>query len=62
MDDQLEAAIDDVGRDKVFALVHAVGWRYGHSIPKYVWWSAVVQLRKDRLSFDPQLAQERQNI
>ena len=41
MDKELEAAIDAVGRDKVFALMRANGWRHGDEPPKWAWWHAV---------------------
>ena len=41
IDTELEAAIDEAGRDRVFAIVRASGWTSGDSVPKYVWWDAV---------------------
>jgi hypothetical protein len=43
-DAALEAAINRVGRDKVFARSREVGWRYGDSPPKWVWWGIVAEL------------------
>ena len=40
-DDELENAIDEAGRDRVFALVGHWGWPFGSNPPKYVWWEAV---------------------
>lgn len=45
IDAQLETAIDNVGRDKVFALVKANGWKFGDAIPKFVWYEAVRMLQ-----------------
>ena len=40
-DAQLEAAIDRVGRDRVFMLALINGWRPGDAPPKFVWWNLV---------------------
>lgn len=42
-DDDLEAAIERVGREKVFGVARAAGW-YGSSPPKWVWWKIVREL------------------
>ena len=44
-DIELEAAIDEVGRHRVFDLMHYYGWNSYDAPPKYVWWQAVFQLR-----------------
>lgn len=43
-DSDLEAAIDEVGREKVFAFARQNGWNAGGA-PKWVWWKIVQQLR-----------------
>jgi hypothetical protein len=45
VDDELEKAIDEVGRDKVFQRAKEVGWRYGEDPPKWVWWGIIAELR-----------------
>lgn len=37
-DDALERAIDEAGRDKVFALARASGWDGYMAVPKAYWW------------------------
>jgi hypothetical protein len=51
MDKDLEAAIDAVGRERVFALVTRYGWR-GASVPKFVWWLAVDTIRLSDIPAD----------
>lgn len=46
MDHDLEAAIDQAGRANVFAIVRNAGWCGYDSPPKWVWWMAVLQVRK----------------
>lgn len=46
MDKELEAAIDEVGRDKVFAHARALGWGSTKTPPKHVWWGIIHQIRK----------------
>lgn len=46
MDQELEKAIDEVGREKVFQRAREVGWRYGDDPPKWVWWGIVAELRQ----------------
>ena len=41
----LEAAIDSVGRDRVFDRAVALGWRHGDPPPEWVWWGIVDSLR-----------------
>lgn len=48
MDEELEKAIDEVGRDGVFRRAKEVGWRYGNPPPKWVWWGIVAELRQQR--------------
>lgn len=45
MDDELEAAIDEVGREAVFLRAAQVGWLPGSNPPKWVWWEIVRDLR-----------------
>jgi hypothetical protein len=42
--DELEAAINEVGRDRVFAMARALGWG-DTTPPEFVWWSIVDKLR-----------------
>lgn len=44
-DAELENAIDEVGRDKVFAFALVNGWPPGSCPEKYVWWQIVRELR-----------------
>lgn len=46
LDADLEAAIDSVGRDRVFDYAKHIGWSSYDSIPKFVWWGIVNQLRQ----------------
>ncbi len=43
MDAKLEKAIDDIGREKLFAFVRSLGWT--SPPPKWVWWGAIAELR-----------------
>ena len=45
MDEVLEKAIDEVGRDRVFARARAHGWVTHAAPPKWVWWGIVTELR-----------------
>ena len=45
MDKELEEAIDQVGRVKVFDLAALNGWFPPNSPPKWIWWGIVRQLR-----------------
>ena len=45
-DDDLESALDEVGRDKAFARARAAGWSTYSPPPKWVWWQIVDQMRK----------------
>lgn len=44
MDQELEKAIDDAGRDRVFDLMRANGW--SGPLPKWMWWEAVRMVRE----------------
>lgn len=37
MDHELEALIDQAGRDRVFDAALQAGWLSGHPVPKWVW-------------------------
>ena len=52
MDKALEAAIDDAGRDKVFALMRASGWTGADAPPKWVWQQAVYEVRKAKMEME----------
>lgn len=41
----LEKAIDEVGRDLVFARAKSHGWNAGDGPPEWVWWGIVQELR-----------------
>jgi hypothetical protein len=41
----LERAIDDVGRDRVFAKARELGWNSGDMPPLFVWFGIVKELR-----------------
>lgn len=43
-DEELEKAIDDVGRDRVFDRAEAHGWN-DMTPPRWVWWLIVKELR-----------------
>ena len=45
IDRKLEAAIDAVGRDRVFAMALAYGWNSLDWPPKWVWWRIVEEVR-----------------
>jgi hypothetical protein len=45
MDYELEKAIDDVGREKVFQLAREYGWGNDQAPPSCVWWGIVNELR-----------------
>jgi hypothetical protein len=45
MDYELEKAIDDVGREKVFQLAREYGWGNDQAPPSCVWWGIVNDLR-----------------
>jgi hypothetical protein len=44
----LEKAIDEVGRDRVFARAEAHGWPRGGGAPQWIWWGIVQDLRENR--------------
>ena len=43
-DEQLEAAIDAVGRQRVFVRAKQYGWNQWDLPPKWVWWYIVGEL------------------
>lgn len=52
--DVLETAIDEAGRELVFSIMRAAGWRIYDLPPRWVWWEAVkhadqivVEIRRD---------------
>jgi len=45
MDEQLEMAIERVGRQRVFAMAKVNGWTAADQIPKYIWWGIVLELQ-----------------
>ena len=47
MDEELEAAIDAVGRDRVFARAQSYGWNRFNVPPKWVWWCVVRELQQE---------------
>lgn len=47
MDEELEKAIDEVGRDRVFDRAAAYGWPRGSGAPKWVWLGIVAELKMD---------------
>jgi hypothetical protein len=59
MDNDLEAAIDRVGRGKVFDHARALGWKPNDTPPKSVWWGIVADVEAGRgLTFsEPSLCQ-----
>jgi len=44
-DEALEKAIDEIGRDRVFARAQSHGWLAGDAPPKWVWWGIVHELK-----------------
>jgi hypothetical protein len=54
LDQELESVIDDIGRDAVFDRAREVGWRYGDTPPKWVWWGIVAELREKKRRVDGQ--------
>jgi len=51
-DEELESAIDRVGRAQVFSMAKAYGWSSQDSPPKYVWWEIVRQIEYDEKTKD----------
>lgn len=47
MDADLEKAIDDLGRERVFGRARAIGWTAEMMVPKWVWWGIVAELRSE---------------
>lgn len=50
VDHELEDAIDDAGRNEVFALAEANGWSASNPPPKSLWWEIVRQVRARKTS------------
>ena len=48
VDFELEKAIDEVGRDRVFDCARSAGWGEHSHPPKYVWWSIIAELRLNK--------------
>lgn len=46
-DPELEKAIEEIGRNRVFAEAEKSGWRRGDVPPKFVWWGLVHKLRQE---------------
>jgi hypothetical protein len=44
MDEALEKAIDEVGRDRVFMRARSHGWSSVNMPPTWVWWGIVQEL------------------
>ena len=40
-DANLEAAIENAGRARVFSIIQSHGWEAGTPLPKWMWWEAV---------------------
>lgn len=50
-DQDLEAAIEGVGREKVFERAAAIGWAaVSEAPPKWVWWAIVRELEAGNLT------------
>lgn len=47
MNEALEKAIDDAGRDKVFARARSYGWDSGGA-PEFIWWGIVREVKENR--------------
>lgn len=45
MNEELERAIDEVGRDRAFMRAESHGWMRGSAPPEWVWWGIVQELR-----------------
>lgn len=45
-DEELEKAISEAGRDKVFALARANGWDGYMAVPKGYWWDFCRQAKE----------------
>lgn len=45
IDNELETAIDAIGRDRVFDRARALGWSVAVTPEKWVWWGIVEELR-----------------
>lgn len=44
-DNDLERAIDEVGRERVFSRAREMGWGHYAAPPAFVWWGIVAELR-----------------
>ena len=49
MNQELEKAIDEVGRDRVFARANSYGWENGAGAPEWVWWGIVNEVRENKV-------------
>ena len=52
VDEGLEAALDDVGRQQAFDMANASGWSSANPPPKFIWWQIIHELMKRRGDFD----------
>lgn len=50
MDEELEMAIDETGRERVFAAARTLGWSPRNCPPKWVWWSIIAEVRTEMAS------------
>lgn len=50
-DEQLEAFIDAVGRDAVFARARAYGWSVGNKPPKWVWGEICHEIMQEKMAW-----------
>lgn len=48
MNEQLEKAIGEVGREKVFARAVSYGWPSGSGAPEWIWWGIVQEIRDNK--------------
>ncbi len=46
MDKELEKAIDDAGREAVCNVIRANGLSANDSVPEWIWWTAVRQVKE----------------
>jgi hypothetical protein len=49
VDEELERAIDEVGRDRVFARARRRAWEPGSALPPWVWWGIVYELTLEQV-------------
>lgn len=45
VDTELEALIDEAGRDRVFDRAESYGWAPGSAPPKWVWWQIAQEVK-----------------